>query len=321
MSIQRLFPHPRSHQYFPYILLVAICFLACLFMIQPPSVFDTSAGQAFAGLPTPKDKDDDLLPDAFEEILGTNYMRVDSDEDGIPDGVEYVMRSDPLDPDILPTIEPGMRMALYQEGSLLKIAFYFFPGDVVYLNKFNFLIAYADSMPGDNSSIPPQQLNATELIPYVLSSTASTYYNGVKLTCYEIYFPKTTLKRYSPLSFGAAANYNFDLQSPFTDVADIDFIDDIPVQVSTLGAGINDDLDKFFSALTDDTPVDWTSNEICKTTLEEVSSNEGVVTYEVKSASCQAMPDQTCSGSGCGGQVGGTVITIDPNFLTSTLEE
>jgi len=121
MSIKRLFPHPRSRKYFPHVVLIAACFLACLFMLEP-----SSSSQAFAEIPTPKDKDNDMLPDAFEHILGTNYLVEDSDDDGIPDGVEYVMHSDPMDVDILPTVEPGMRMAVYQEGSLVKIAFLFF---------------------------------------------------------------------------------------------------------------------------------------------------------------------------------------------------
>ena len=48
------------------------------------------------------DEDEDLLPDAFEQAIGTNYQIADSDGDGFDDGVEYLAYYNPQDKDDTP---------------------------------------------------------------------------------------------------------------------------------------------------------------------------------------------------------------------------
>ena len=51
---------------------------------------------------TAADNDGDLLPDAFEQAIGTNYQIMDSDGDGFPDAMEYLAYFNPQDKDDYP---------------------------------------------------------------------------------------------------------------------------------------------------------------------------------------------------------------------------
>ncbi|MCB0366647.1 MAG: hypothetical protein H6624_00385 [Bdellovibrionaceae bacterium] len=45
-----------------------------------------------------QDTDDDGLPDCAEDVLRTDYTKPDSDNDGVPDGIEYRFGTNPSDP-------------------------------------------------------------------------------------------------------------------------------------------------------------------------------------------------------------------------------
>lgn len=60
----------------------------------------TYENAAKLGVDIETDTDEDVLPDYLEEELGTDPDKEDSDDDGIPDGIEvYITRTDPLDKD------------------------------------------------------------------------------------------------------------------------------------------------------------------------------------------------------------------------------
>lgn len=60
----------------------------------------TYTNAAKLGINIETDSDNDILPDYLEGELGTNHNKEDSDDDGIPDGIEiYITRTDPQDSD------------------------------------------------------------------------------------------------------------------------------------------------------------------------------------------------------------------------------
>jgi len=89
---------------------------------------DNWLGQAFSGLDpiqaesayiAMKDMmqgfDDDLdgIPNAYEILLGTNSFEADSNRNGYDDMIELLLGSDPVNPDIKPSISPSEAHALF----------------------------------------------------------------------------------------------------------------------------------------------------------------------------------------------------------------
>lgn len=322
MNDKKMVHHQSMNRCFCPVFITVFCILAFMIMSQPPGMVG-----AYADTPPPGeridsgDQDGDLLPDLFERLLGTDAAKADSDGDGVPDGFEYALHADPLSAVASPTIEPGLRMGLYEDGDVLKVSFYLLPGDPSELHDFKLLMAYSDYFHNDDGTMKAKRKDLTNMIPYAAYSSDSIIFSGVEMTRVEIGLPKKYLEMYSPLSLGVSTHYNFDLQSTFFDIVDIKFIDGKAFQLKSMGEGAKV---KYLSPLADADFLegldDIHTNEICKTTLEEQSSTEGVVEYVVKTAECQAMPDQTCSDSGCAAQIGGIVRTIDPNFMCPSIK-
>jgi hypothetical protein len=63
------------------------------------------------------------------------------------------------------------------------------------------------------------------------------------------------------------------------------------------------------------TPVQWSTGEICFQQLESVGTHGAVVTQEVTSASCVGGWDGYCDGGNCNSSVGTTLDLIDPAAL------
>lgn len=288
------------------------------FLVLTVLVFGPSKGPEMdAALMRPLDADNDILPDAFEELLGTDKDNMDTDLDSVPDGVEYVLGSDPKDILSYPVLEPGMRVAAYQEDGYLKLCIIFFPGDLELLKDFYFTMAHGVYFPDRDLMI--NQYNLTPLISMMVMENQTITYQGINLTNYVVAIPGSVLTAYAPLSFGFAAKL---LQvAPLYDVADIDIIDGVPVRLFSGSEFGLDSTEAIFGALTHDPPENWESGEVCVTTLQNVGSSDGVTTYEVTDAQCSTMLLQFCSTGKCADKVGDQVISIDPGYLISNLEE
>jgi hypothetical protein len=270
-----------------------------------------------AALSQPADADNDILPDVLELLLGTKPYDMDTDGDTVPDGVEYVLHSDPNDGLSYPTLEPAMRVAAYLEDGYLKLCILFFPGNVEFLQDFCFNVAYGEYFP--DRDLVVNQFNLTNLIPMMVMENEVITYKNIQLTSYVLAIPATVVNAYAPMSFGFAAKLLH--VSPLYDVADIDIIDGVPVRLFTGNEFGLENTEGFFSALNHDPPENWDDNEVCVTTLQNVGSTDGVTTYEITDAQCNTMLKQICSAGKCADKVGDQVVTIDPGFLISNLEE
>jgi hypothetical protein len=296
----------------------ALPFLLLLGMISFLVVLEPSDGPvAHAALPKPADADNDVLPDTFEMIYGTNYLNPDSDGDGVPDGVEFAIRSRPLDPYDNPIIEPGIRLAVYQEGLTLKTAIIMFPSPIEFVENFDFVLAYPLYTGDDITGI--HLLPLTDLLPFMLTQATSASYQGLVYTCYVMDVPMGVLYEYAPMSMGTAAKFRID-HSISKDVADLNLIDGIPVRLQKFPDQGMESIEKYYGALTPNTPPDWSSDQVCNTELEVKENKDGVTTYEVTDASCGYSEEQTCSSGKCADMQGSEVISIDPGYLESRVD-
>jgi len=238
---------------------------------------------------------------------------VDLDGDSYPDGVEFVLDSNPKDAYHLPILEPKMRIAAYYEEGFVKLGFASFPGDVSYLQSFFFEAAY--SSPSDGNVIT--QVELTPLIPLAISEASQSYYKGILLSVYIMKIPASSLEIYSPMSFGVAARYSIG-PTISTDVADIHFLESVPVRHYPLHEfNYMDSIPKVYSILKPNPPQTWVNNQVCSTQLEIVDSKDGVTTYEVTNSNCTSMEEQMCSSGPCGNLTGTRVVSIDPGYLES----
>ncbi len=62
------------------------------------------------------DSDCDGLTDCDEQLIGTNSLKVDTDDDGIPDAVEWQMKTSPSDQDLGQDLFPTTRAKAYRSG-------------------------------------------------------------------------------------------------------------------------------------------------------------------------------------------------------------
>jgi hypothetical protein len=65
------------------------------------------------------DADDDGVPDVVEILYDTNPLDRDTDDDGIDDGIEIRWESDPLDSEIIPADAPVLTITYPEDGSIL----------------------------------------------------------------------------------------------------------------------------------------------------------------------------------------------------------
>jgi len=274
------------------------------------------------------DADHDLLPDAFEDIFGTDRNDEDSDDDGFIDGAEYVLGSNPLDVLDVPSLVPSMRVAAYEDGNSIKLCLIFLPGNVGLVSSFTFNIAY-----GYTSSSPSTTGRTVDLSKYI--SSAVTDYSSkdvsiqptnsqstarsILMTSYIITLPTMLIKDLAPVSIGIGASM---VDNSLTDVLDFDLIDNIIVQKIAANPKLNSStcVDFYFTPLTKLVPLCWSDQEICKTEMEVISTFDGITTYEITDAACENVIKQLCSPSDCENLVGSEIISIDPGYIRSKLE-
>ena len=263
------------------------------------------------------DQDQDVLPDLFEDLLGTCSTRADTDFDGVIDGVEYVLHSDPLDQADVPVLEPGMRIAAYQQGDCVKLCLIFFPGDMKLLESFVFYLGYGAS--GGTAPNGQGQLDFTSLIPLVISEVAIAQHNQFIVSNFVLDLPAGFIRDLAPLSVGVGAKMAGE---SFVDIADFDLIDNQIVQrIPVSGNDLSETSPSscYFAVISDDPPPAWNNHEVCKTDMEVISTSDGVTKYEITKAECSLLIRKVCSPSECASLVGSQVISIDPGFIKEKL--
>jgi len=286
--------------------------LALVAVSPGPNSPDVSSAQASISYAC--DRDHDLLSDSFEHFLGTNIHDPDSDGDGYPDGLEYMLRSDPLDPQSVPVIKPTLRMGACFVSGNLRVTFYVLPADVRQLQAFK---AYLFTGRQVGSQAP---LDISAIVPSSVSEADVSTFHGMASSAFTISFPMSLIKTMAPMSLGMAARISGVCQA---DIVNIDVIDGVPMIGRGLGipAWIDptvDDQHLPWDPLTDDVPDNWGDQQVCVTTQQEVGTDCGVTTYEITSAGCDSSVNRACPPS-CSSRVGGTVSTIDYAFLITSV--
>ena len=204
------------------------------------------------------DEDHDILPNAFEMLHGLNYLNPDSDGDGIYDGIEYVLRSDPLDPEDHPVLEPGMRVAAYEVDGAIKFCMIFFPGDIQLLETFIFYAAYGVNT--GNTDYMLHELDLTAMMPWALSNISMLECNGFLISSYTLDIPNSIISKFAPISIGVGSTI---AQHPTVDVLDFDMIDgQVVLRYTGKDLGWGDD-EGYYGVLTNDPPQSWSDDEVC----------------------------------------------------------
>lgn len=261
------------------------------------------------------DTDNDLLPDRFEEIYGTDPLNEDSDGDGVLDGMEYVLKSNANDAADIPIFEPSMRIAAYQVDSTVKLCLIFLPGNPTYLKAFTFNLAIGN----ENVNLPNngEQLDLTPYIPLTISDFSYRVSNNLDMSCYVINLPASIIRDCAPVSIGTGGDL---VDTIATEVVDLTYIDNIIVRKMPASEFGGDGVDYHFYPLVSELPAAWSSEMVCETEMEYVETNNGVSTYKIVDAECTEVMNQLCSQADCVAQIGSEIITIDPGYLTEKLK-
>jgi len=268
---------------------------------------------------TDQDTDRDLLPKKFEELLGTDSSLSDTDGDTFCDGIEYILRSNPLNSNDFPTLQPGMRVASYMQQDIIKLCIMFYPGDVALVDDFFFYVGHETGGGGGGGSQGSfmKPVDLTMMIALGISEVNHVSFRGETLSSYVINIPRVFLQTYSPLSIGVGLNI---IGVPLVDVIDLDMQDDVIV---SLQIGMTDGLqpgEAQYTILSETVPNSWDDSMVCQTQMVLISTEGSISTYEVDSASCTRVLRQNCSPTKCGALVGEKVKTLDPDYIYSQVE-
>jgi hypothetical protein len=289
---------------------LSLAFLLCGSPGPGPGV---SSSEAVASMSFASDRDHDLLCDSFEKYLGTSFMDPDTDGDGVPDGFEFLLRSNPLDRTSRVSLKPGMRLGAYVSGTNLKITLYIVPAEVTQLEAFScFLLS---SGPGRHVPI-----DISSMIPGGVTETGVASYCGVIASSFSISLPLDLVSHMAPVSIGMAARIS---GQAYADVVHVDMVDGIPLVARSLGIPPEldpsvDDQNLPWDPLTDDVPGNWGDQQICVSSQTEVGTDQGITTWEVTSAGCDSAVNRACPPN-CSSRVGQTVSTIDYSFLIASV--
>ncbi|MEW6746313.1 MAG: hypothetical protein AB1486_26525 [Planctomycetota bacterium] len=274
-------------------------------MVSPP--------EAMGAVRPPTDSDHDLLADALEQQLLLNPANPDTDGDGLPDGFEYMLYSDPRDRDDVAAIAPSFRMTPTLEGENLKITLFFLPGSEDLLKAFKFFL-FTPAMERDGGRVS-NGADITRLLPRGIQEVGYAVHDGFLATSYAFSIPLKPLQPLMPVSLGAAANI---AGVPAADVIYVDIIEGVPITVHGLGVpGLQSGLfsDSLpWDPLVDELPDGWGDQQVCETRQEAIDSRDGIVVYEIVEAECKPTINRFCF-SDCAAQVGATVTTLDYGFL------
>lgn len=294
--------------------LQTLLILACLFsLVMFFETYNPPAAKAYISLSP--DQDNDVLPDPFEQIYGTKDYMADSDGDTYIDGIEYVLRSNPFDIQDFPVLEPGMRVAAYKVDQIIKLCVILFPGNLELLDKFVFFMTYGGV---ENQPNGQSQIDLTSLIPMAISEFSYATFKGYLMMSIVFDIPESVIQDHAPLSIGIGVKIGGEA---FADIGSYNVTNGQVVKYMTMDDLVPPGSPGYFGALTPNLPSDWEENQVCKTEMEEVGSNDGIITYEITEAQCQGIINQFCSPSDCSGLVGTQVVSIDSGFIHAALED
>jgi hypothetical protein len=132
--------------------------LVVFFVGVRPSGMRHDAGRALepnsargdVGLGT--DQDLDGLPDAVERLLGTDPLNADTDGDGCGDLAEWALHSDPRDPNSQPRVHSAVRSCAYEENGRIHVFCAVYPSNLALIDSFHLIAgstAFTDAPDGD----------------------------------------------------------------------------------------------------------------------------------------------------------------------------
>lgn len=161
---------------------------------------------ARADFPEGDDADGDGLSDDLERFSDTNANCTDTDGDGYGDGAEWVLRSDPNDPQSLPDPHPALRGYVYEADGALRVSTAFYPADLDLIEGFAFVAgspnfdAAIEGDPGTGLGV----IDLSSVVPTLATNVCTTTFLGLGLASFDMDFDLSLL-RSTPLVFGWAA--------------------------------------------------------------------------------------------------------------------
>ena len=295
--------------------------------LESVSEVATEVGTARANATWASDVDLDGIPDEVELIFGLQPYVADTDGDGYRDGVEWTLRSDPLDSASQPTLQASLRSYAYEttQGNV-KVFTMLFPGNVNLLDEF---LVHLGSPNLTNAPLGDRDMGILDFTPFLTSvpnQFTSSNSNGMGVVSFTFELSMSLVNTYAPLSVGVAANL---VGTPVVDQMSLTrqngtsmvFFPDPSV---VPGAGQTPS-NYWFLPLNPAPAVGGgggggggSDPEYCATTLDGGDpTGAGGIAYTVQSADC--VPDGLlyCVDSDCDSLAGQTLILIDYGFLKS----
>ena len=258
------------------------------------------------------DQDGDGLDNALEFGQHSALDRVDSDGDGWNDAEELARGTLATAACSQPTLSASSVGARsYMRGGKLHTAF------AVYLRDSSFANVHLDIGIYANSRMAP--LAPSSYVQRMSVITVPTHDAGALVTILDVVLPSAPLIANGKMSIWGTLK----IGNEFVSATAINLVmrDGTPselIQPSQMAPNAEQQLGPglLYRPLGGtQTPIQWSSGEICFQRMQAVGSHGAVVTQEVTSATCVTGWDGYCDGASCTTSVGTTVDLVDPGAL------
>lgn len=296
--------------------LVAAASAARLALTEPGSVL--AAGLAST------DSDADGLTDGVEGVLKTDPFSADTDQDGYPDAEELARGSDPLSATAAPAsagVAAGLDASAHDNFLHLISTFYLPTG-----NTSNVDWQVGVMLPGRSLTFLPKAF----LTPNSKLVQVSPADPNAALLVIDTRIRPDLVHTFGSLSVATTLCVNGQVAA--ADSIDVESLDGVLVrrvvlpgfgwsqspgpgnQHNQTGAGQAGPWTIFQPLSGGEVPSDWTAGQVCVQETQIIGSVGSSVTQEVVAADCQSGWDGYCSSS-CQNTVGETKTTIDAGAL------
>ncbi|MSR46106.1 MAG: hypothetical protein EXS13_03420 [Planctomycetes bacterium] len=275
---------------------------------------------ARAEFPEGDDTDADGLSDEFENFCNTSAYDADCDDDGFSDGAEWILRSDPNDPESIPDPRPAVRLYAYEVDGALRVCTGLYPSDISLIDAAAFVVSspfFVNAVEGDPGT-GLGVIDLSDVVPTLATNVCGSSFLGLGLATFDIDFDLALL-RSAPLVIGWALT-----------LADSEAIEQIYVSTEgttsfmiASGPAMPGGASSFVAApLQPIPPPNDEDPEYCSVAFSD-GTPAGVATLEFSVTAADCEPDGLlyCIAVDCTALAGQTFLMLDYGYLQGKLAE
>ncbi len=252
------------------------------------------------------DQDMDGLPDAQENVLGTNPHASDSDNDGFSDLEELARQSDPSDGLSLPTDTPvNVGLAARTDSGVLTII------TAVYMRHtetsgFNVSIGV---MANGTLAELPSSVYLANAMTAVFPAAEPGDVIGILQTPY----PEVVAHDLESISFWSVVTPGGEDEPTAADAIDLVSNPDGPALLSIETVGLQGKASAYVPIFPGAPSASWSPGQLCEQSSQPMGNIGPIVEHRIEDASCEEA-DGYCSPT-CTTLAGSTFQTVDPLAL------